>query len=803
VTTGEKHSATDLLLSVTPKRWAPIIFGVVPEGARRRRPGDIVRVLVAALIVTVTAIGAHDLARSEHRLFDLLADLPDWFRTSAQWCYWLGSVGAVVVLVVALLFARRFGLVLMLLAAGTLAGVFGFVLRELVDAQSVRAAAGMKVDGTTPAYPVVLLAAATTVLLVIGPYLLRPARRLLFAAVAVAAIAAVVALVGLPDDVAGSVALGWGVAAMFHLVTGTPAATPSLDQIAQAILGLGVVTSDPRLSPAQVWGETRLDAVASDGSAVSVEVIGRDAADARLIAKLWRAVWYKDSGPTVSLTRMQQLEHRAYLLLLAERAGVPVSEVVIAGIAGPREIAVLILRQPVGVPLTQLDATAITDEVLDDAWRNVTRLHAARIAHGSLRADNVLLRGDGTTAIVDFAFASSAAPPERSALDSVELLVTTAAIVGADRAIAAADRALGHADLAEVLHRLEPAALSTVSRHQIAEVKPLLAELRERGSAITGEEIGALVELRRVSPGSLLMAAGAILGVYLLVGELADVDFAEVFSTAIWGWVAVAFLLSPMPQFTGAVSMLGAVSAPLPFRPVVAEQFANNFTGLVGGTVATTALVIRFFQKQGLKVAVAVSSGVLNSTAGVVVQAVLVVIGLLATGSSFTWPSNSGLVRLVLIGLVALGIALTLILVLPRLRRRARDVIAPQWTAARENLREILTTPRKAAMLFGGNLGSQILFALVLEAALHAYGWSLPLLQIVVINSFASVVGGMAPVPGGMGVVEAGLIAGFTAAGVPEAVAVATTFTARLFTSYLPPIWGYFSLEWLRRHEYV
>ena len=111
----------------------------------------------------------------------------------------------------------------MLLAAGALAGVLAFVLRELVDAQSVRAAAGMKVDGTTPAYPVVLLAVATTVLLVIGPYLLRPARRLLFAAVAIASIAAVFALVGLPDDVVASVALGWGVAAMFHLATGTPA----------------------------------------------------------------------------------------------------------------------------------------------------------------------------------------------------------------------------------------------------------------------------------------------------------------------------------------------------------------------------------------------------------------------------------------------------------------------------------------------------------------------------------------------------------------------------------------------------
>ena len=137
-------------------------------------------------------------------------------------------------------------------------------------------------------------------------------------------------------------------------------------------------------------------------------------------------------------------------------------------------------------PSSQLEPAAITDAVLDDAWRNVARLHSARIAHGSLRAENVLLREDGTTAIVDFAFASSAAPPERSAIDGVELLVTTAAIVGTDRAIAAADRALGHAALADVLQRLEPAALSPAARHQVGEVKPLLAELRERGSAITG-----------------------------------------------------------------------------------------------------------------------------------------------------------------------------------------------------------------------------------------------------------------------------------------------------------------------------
>ena len=49
-------------------------------------------------------------------------------------------------------------------------------------------------------------------------------------------------------------------------------------------------------------------------------------------------------------------------------------------------------------------------------------------------------------------------------------------------------------------------------------------------------------------------------------------------------------------------------------------------------------------------------------------------------------------------------------------------------------------------------------------------------------------IGGTVPVPGGAGVVEAGLIAGLTSAGVPEDAAVAAVFIQRLFTACLPPI---------------
>jgi hypothetical protein len=349
----------------------------------------------------------------------------------------------------------------------------------------------------------------------------------------------------------------------------------------------------------------------------------------------------------------------------------------------------------------------------------------------------------------------------------VTLLTITAHLVGSERALAAAQRSLGPGGLSELLPLIESAALAPAARRALKDHKHLFKELREQGAALSGEEVPKLTELRRVSPGSIVMAAATFVGFYLIVNQFTGIDLWGTLQTAQWEWVVAAALLSPLPQFTGAISVMGAVSAPLPYGPVVVEQFANNFTGLIGGTLANTALVIRFFQKQGLTVAVAASSGVLNSMAAGTIQVVLTVVGLLITGSSFDASSlgaGSDVLRLIVIAAIVIAIA---------------------------------------AMLFGGNLASQVLFAIILDCSLHAYGYSLPLLQLIVINSLASVLGGMAPVPGGMGVVEAGLIGGLTAAGIPQEVAVATTFTHRLFTAYLPPVYGWFALGWLRRNDYI
>jgi uncharacterized protein (TIRG00374 family) len=110
-----------------------------------------------------------------------------------------------------------------------------------------------------------------------------------------------------------------------------------------------------------------------------------------------------------------------------------------------------------------------------------------------------------------------------------------------------------------------------------------------------------------------------------------------------------------------------------------------------------------------------------------------------------------------------------------------------------------------AALGFGPRvrLGVEVFYALTLGAACLAYGVHLTFAQLVLVNTAASVFSSLIPSPGGVGTAAASLTAGLVAMGVDNSTAFAIAFTHRLCTYYLPPIWGYFSMQWLQRKGYV
>ncbi|MGZ4729007.1 MAG: lysylphosphatidylglycerol synthase domain-containing protein [Acidimicrobiales bacterium] len=803
------------ILTAAVGRRRPAVFGIVADGAERRRPSDLGRVGLATLLVVLTVASAEWLSPVEQWAQDLVDKLPGDLDPLYRACYPWAVVACAGAVVAAAVVSRRVRLGAAIALAGVGSAAVALALRQSVGtvvADSL-AAGGVDVEGGSHVYPAVPLAVAVAMITASVPYVTRPLRRWMRLLVAVGCLAAVFSSQAIVLAVVAGLAIGWGTAAIVHLAMGSPAGTPSFADVTDSLRLLGVETRDLRLDPEQGWGEVRYLASDADGRPLRIAVIGRDSTDARLLAKAWRFVWYRDSGPPLTLTRAQQVEHRAFLLLLAGRADVDGPEVVAMGVAGESGSALLVTRDPLGPTLAELDAQLVTDDVLDAVWGTLDRLHAAQLAHGGLTASAVVVTPHGEAALVDLDRTTAAAPVDRQLQDDAQLLIATASIVGVPRALAGARRQLGRDGLVAVIPLLQPGVISRSARQQVDRPKELIAELREQAVALTGTESIEPAKLQRVSPTDLLMAVGTIIGIYLLIGPFADVaGVGDVFAGVIWGWVAVVALLSQLPQLAQAVGMLGSVSTRLPLGPATGVQFANQFTGMVAGTVGTTAVVIRFFQKQGLGPAVAVSSGVLNTLAAMAVEVVLVVTALIFTASNFTMPtdgssssdsSGSGTSTWVILAVIAIGVGLGALLVVPRLRRQVGARIRPQFVAARDNLRILAHSPRKAVELFGGNFASQVLFALTLEAALHAYGSSLPLLELILINSLASLLGGIVPVPGGLGVIEAGLIGGMTAAGVDETTAMAATFTSRLFTAYLPPIWGWFALRWLRQHDYV
>ena len=251
---------------------------------------------------------------------------------------------------------------------------------------------------------------------------------------------------------------------------------------------------------------------------------------------------------------------------------------------------------------------------------------------------------------------------------------------------------------------------------------------------------------------------------------------------------------------------MGASPIPLPLGPVYALQLSTSYINLaVPTSAARVALNIRFFQRHGVPPGTAIAAGALDSFSGFIVQIALLTTLLLFTPASLNLQFDDSLStagRLVVIVLVLFGIAITVVLVVARLRRFvlrwAKQLLSEGWAAVRG-----LRSPRRLLLLFGGNALNEILFAAALGVFVAALGYRVGLGQLLLITISVSLFSGLMPIPGGIGVAEAGLTWGLVQAGVPEEAAFAAVMLYRLATFYLPPIWGYFAFGWLQKNQHL
>jgi uncharacterized protein (TIRG00374 family) len=587
---------------------------------------------------------------------------------------------------------------------------------------------------------------------------------------------------------------------------GSPLGLPSAAEVAEWISDLNVRVTDITRAPSQVWGVEQFAGHGAGGENIELSVYGRDASDARVLAKLWRFCVYRDSGPTLILDRLQQVEHEAYLTLMAGRARVGVPEVLAAGRFGPSKDAALVTRVPDG-PLLSEAGDGLTDGTLDQILLALLRLRAAGIAHGALGGDTIILTAQGAC-IRRFRSASAAAPVSRLDSDLAAALAAMAVQAGVERTAAAAARVLDADTVRGTLVHLQRPALDPTTIAALAEHKDLLPRLRSAVASGAGVEVPELAEFKRVSWTNLLFGLGSLIGIWAIIGVLSDAGSAfEVIKGASWGWVALAFVLAQLPPLASAWSLTGAVVGELPYGRCVALEVSNAFSSLVGGNVAVFAVRVRFFQRQGSDATTAVSSGAIVSTAEWVVKALMFLIAIpFAAGdihAAATSGGNQTAVWIILAVIIAAGIAASVIAFVPRVRRLASIRVRPYLVNIWGNVKAIAAEPHKIVYVVTGSTLAQLAIILALGASLHAVGQHASIATLITVNTLAAIIGGAVPVPGGAGVVEAGLIAGLAAVGIPQDQAVAAVLMQRVFTSYLPPIWGWLTLAWMRRREYI
>jgi uncharacterized membrane protein YbhN (UPF0104 family) len=303
-----------------------------------------------------------------------------------------------------------------------------------------------------------------------------------------------------------------------------------------------------------------------------------------------------------------------------------------------------------------------------------------------------------------------------------------------------------------------------------------------------------------------LLTAALVFAAYLLISQLADIGFetiAHEVGKANVAWVIVALILAQTTFVASGISVRGAVATPLALLPCVVLQSAIKFINLtVPSSAGRIGMNLRFLQRMGAPLPEAMAAGAVDDASETIVQvalflAVLPIVNVRLDTSRFhgTGPNT----RLVVAIGVVLVISAIVVMTVPKLRAKvvppARKALSGLWTVARDR--------QKRLELFGGTVGSELLYSLSLGATCLAYGVHLNLGQLIFVNTAASVLSGLVPVPGGIGAAEASLSAGLIAMGVDESAAFAIAITQRLCTFYLPPIWGYVSLRWLTRKGYL
>jgi uncharacterized protein (TIRG00374 family) len=535
-----------------------------------------------------------------------------------------------------------------------------------------------------------------------------------------------------------------------------------------------------------------------------VTVLDRDQQTAGLLYRVWRLVRLRGGSTRRALRSLRRsLEQESLMAYAMESAGVRTPRLVATCEVGT-EAALLAYEHVPGRPLDEVPDAEITDELLEDVWRQLRRLQAARLAHRRLEGDAILVGDDGRVRVVDPRSGEIAAGDLALRIDLAQLLTTVALRVGPERAVRSAARVLGEGTLAGAVPLLQRVALSRSTRAAVRQDRELLPRIREQILRLKPEIEAAPVRLERFRPRTILSIVALTAAAYIVVPQLSSVNLPTLIAQAEWWWAAVGLAAAAATYLAAALMLMGFVPERLPLGRTVLVQLAASFVKLVAPAAVTgVALNTRYLQRSGVRPGPAVASVGASQLMGLAVHILLLIVFGFITGSTNNATRDLAPSRTVVIVLLGLAVLAGIALTIPRVRRFVAARLRAMFSGVVPRLVDVLQSPRKIVQGVGGTLLLTVGFVVCLDACVRAFGGSLPWTAVAVVFLTGNALGSAAPTPGGLGAVEGALTLALTISGLTADTATSAVLLFRLLTFWLPVLPGWAAFAYLQRKEAI
>ncbi|MFN8068756.1 MAG: lysylphosphatidylglycerol synthase transmembrane domain-containing protein [Mycolicibacterium insubricum] len=619
-------------------------------------------------------------------------------------------------------------------------------------------------------------------------------------------------------------AVGWFIGSLVVLVVGTPALEVPLDSAVRALARRGqLVTALTVIRPAGP-GALVLQATGVQGSltgapvsaadpapdtspstpcqpvpgAALLELYGPNQRSGGLLRQFWRKMRLRtnESAPLHASMR-RAVEHRA---LMSVAIGA-------LGLANTTTIALAALER--GWTLyarTPARGTAITRNVPPArVWQALADLHAGQISHGDLRMSELSVLDDGKVQFGGFGKAEFGATDIALQSDIAQLLVTSTALYGAEPAVSAAIEVYGRDTVLDASRRLTKGAMPVRIKTAVPNAGDLITAARDEVKKQTGAAAIQTENIARFTRSQIIQLVLLVALVYVAYPFLSTLPtFFTELRTANWWWALLGLGVSALTYLGAALSLWACADGLVSYRNLTIMQVANTFAATTTPAgVGGLALSTRFLQKGGLGAVRATTTVALQQTVQVITHLALLVMFSIAAGTtadlSHFVPSAT---VLYLIGGAALG-AFGTFLFVPKLRRWLGTALRPKLKEVLADLVDLAKEPKRLGLIVLGCAATTLGAALALWASVEAFGGDVSFVTVTVVTMVGGTLASAAPTPGGVGAVEAALIGGLAAFGVPMAVAVPAVLLYRILTCWLPVFVGWPVMRWLTRNDMI